>query len=158
SIGRRASLPAWKRRWCVMKAGSNSSGNAKPNGKSRVLKPCKTNPETPKREEPKHETQRPRAVAHCQDRSTCSTARFWLSRKRRPQAVGDARISNGRTDQMALEIERKFLVISDAWRKDVYLREAIRQAYLAQTDALSVRVRIVDDQAFLTIKTKRVGI
>jgi hypothetical protein len=44
---------------------------------------------------------------------------------------------------MPKEIERKFLVSGTGWRKHADRGKAIRQAYLALTDAMSIRVRIV---------------
>jgi adenylate cyclase len=58
---------------------------------------------------------------------------------------------------MALEIERKFLVVWDAWRSKAHRRETIRQGYLAITETLSVRVRVTDDEAELTIKSREPG-
>ena len=59
---------------------------------------------------------------------------------------------------MATEIERKFLVAGDGWRSQVEASIAIRQAYLSLTDAMSIRVRIVDDaKALLTIKSAQPG-
>ena len=56
-----------------------------------------------------------------------------------------------------VEIERKFLVTGDEWRTDaVGLR--IQQGYLGRSDASVVRVRIIGDQAYLTIKGRQVGI
>jgi adenylate cyclase len=55
---------------------------------------------------------------------------------------------------MAVEIERKFLVADDRWKQLATKSTAIRQAYIAMTDTVSVRVRIKDDaQAQLTIKS-----
>ena len=58
---------------------------------------------------------------------------------------------------MAIEIERKFLVKSDAWRKGVVSRTLMRQGYLGG-GASTVRVRQTDTAAFLTIKGKANGI
>ncbi len=59
---------------------------------------------------------------------------------------------------MPKEIERKFLVGSDAWRGAAEPAKQLRQAYLAATIAASIRVRIVDGaQAFLTIKSASPG-
>jgi adenylate cyclase len=56
---------------------------------------------------------------------------------------------------MAFEIERKFLVRSDAWRHEVSKRIAIRQAYLATEGNASVRVRIRDNlEATLSVKSR----
>jgi adenylate cyclase len=57
-----------------------------------------------------------------------------------------------------VEIERKFLVASDAWRAEVDTAAPIRQAYVAVTDKLNVRVRRYGPDAFLTVKGKAVGI
>jgi CYTH domain-containing protein len=58
---------------------------------------------------------------------------------------------------MAQEIERKFLVRSEDWRAGAHRRETIRQAYLAITEALTIRVRVIGDSAWLTIKSKADG-
>ncbi|MDQ2078666.1 CYTH domain-containing protein [Xanthobacteraceae bacterium Astr-EGSB] len=56
---------------------------------------------------------------------------------------------------MSVEIERKFLVRSDAWRELVTARKRVRQAYLARDGKASIRVRIVDDRvATLSIKSR----
>ncbi len=52
---------------------------------------------------------------------------------------------------MAQEIERKFLVQGDAWRKGAE-RALIRQGYLSADGARTVRVRIKGERAFVTIK------
>ena len=55
---------------------------------------------------------------------------------------------------MAKEIERKFLVSGKGWRKRSNRGKAIRQAYLALTDTISLRVRTVGKfNAYLTIKS-----
>ncbi|MFM9848256.1 MAG: CYTH domain-containing protein [Hyphomicrobiaceae bacterium] len=56
---------------------------------------------------------------------------------------------------MADEIERKFLVRGDTWREAADRGCLIEQAYLALTDAVSVRIRIHDAAAAtLTIKSR----
>lgn len=52
---------------------------------------------------------------------------------------------------MGIEIERKFLLKNDDWRD---LAEGVyyRQAYLNSTRERTVRVRIINDKGFLTIK------
>jgi adenylate cyclase len=56
---------------------------------------------------------------------------------------------------MSFEIERKFLVRSDAWRAQVTGTIAIRQAYLATEGKASVRVRIRDNaSATLSVKSR----
>jgi adenylate cyclase len=57
-----------------------------------------------------------------------------------------------------VEIERKFLVVSDAWREEASAAAPIRQAYVAVTDKLNVRVRRYGPDAFLTVKGKATGI
>jgi adenylate cyclase len=57
---------------------------------------------------------------------------------------------------MGIEIERKFLVLGDAWRSGVTRSMRMRQAYLRADGKASIRVRIYDDnRAMLTIKTSR---
>jgi adenylate cyclase len=58
---------------------------------------------------------------------------------------------------MAVEIERKFLVTSDAWRAGAKRKRYV-QGYLQNTEACVVRVRVAGDDAFLTIKGKAKGI
>ncbi|MBE6355763.1 MAG: CYTH domain-containing protein [Lentisphaerae bacterium] len=58
---------------------------------------------------------------------------------------------------MALEIERKFLVLNDLWKKDVISSSRIIQGYLTAA-ATTVRVRLRDGAAFLTIKGKTSGV
>ena len=55
------------------------------------------------------------------------------------------------------EIERKFLVIGDAWRA---LAQGIhyRQGYLSSAKERTVRIRTINDKAFLTIKGITVGV
>ena len=52
---------------------------------------------------------------------------------------------------MPLEIERKFLVTNDSWKRGA-TAERIRQGYLCSFADRTVRLRIADDRAFLTIK------
>lgn len=58
---------------------------------------------------------------------------------------------------MPTEIERKFLVTGDAWRKEGQ-GILLRQGYLNSARECTVRVRTAGDQAFLTIKGTTVGI
>jgi CYTH domain-containing protein len=51
---------------------------------------------------------------------------------------------------MAIEIERKFLVLGDAWRQAAPTR--FSQGYLNRDKARTVRVRIAGSAGFLTIK------
>ncbi|MDF7676503.1 CYTH domain-containing protein [Neisseriaceae bacterium ESL0693] len=52
---------------------------------------------------------------------------------------------------MAQEIERKFLVINDHWRTEA-TGILYRQAYLNTDKQRTVRIRIIGEQAFITIK------
>jgi adenylate cyclase len=58
---------------------------------------------------------------------------------------------------MSLEIERKFLVVGDAWRRDVVRSVEMRQGYLARDGQASVRVRLEGEVAKLNIKAAVVG-
>jgi adenylate cyclase len=53
-----------------------------------------------------------------------------------------------------LEIERKFLVTSDEFLTQYFSKYEIAQGYLSSVPERTVRVRIKDDKAFLTIKGK----
>ena len=60
---------------------------------------------------------------------------------------------------MAIEIERKFCVIGNAWRDGVTRMRRLPQAYLTKNGRISIRVRIDGDaSATLTIKTASSGI
>jgi len=59
---------------------------------------------------------------------------------------------------MGTEIERKYLVVSDAWRAAVARRRRFEQGYLAITADCAVRVRIDGDQAHLNIKNATLDI
>jgi adenylate cyclase len=59
---------------------------------------------------------------------------------------------------MPMEIERKFLVVSDAWRgRGMPAGRRFCQGYLAGGDGVSVRVRRASDEAFITIKGDAIG-
>jgi len=55
-----------------------------------------------------------------------------------------------------LEIERKFLVVGDDWRNGRSVHH-LRQAYLSTDPDRVVRVRVSDEQAFITIKGRTRG-
>lgn len=59
---------------------------------------------------------------------------------------------------MAIEIEHKFLVVSDDWRKSVSKSQRMGQAYLASESNVTVRARIAGSQAWLTLKGASSGI
>ena len=65
---------------------------------------------------------------------------------------------------MALEIERKFLVIGSAWREKAHAVIPMSQGYLNDQNALKagkervyVRVRVQGNQAFINFKSHEVG-
>ena len=53
---------------------------------------------------------------------------------------------------MAIEIERKFLVKGTTYKTQAYDHYEILQGYIAHENGRSVRVRITDKEAILTIK------
>ena len=53
---------------------------------------------------------------------------------------------------MALEIERKFLVLDDSYKHEAFSSSHIRQGYICSGRGRTVRIRIRDDRAYLTIK------
>jgi adenylate cyclase len=53
-----------------------------------------------------------------------------------------------------LEIERKFLVTSDAFKQQAYAKNNIAQGYLNSDPERTVRIRIKGESGFLTIKGK----
>lgn len=59
---------------------------------------------------------------------------------------------------MAIEIERKFLVVSDSWRNAVIASSPMRQGYLSSSENTSLRVRISGDRAHLNIKSGGISI
>jgi len=58
---------------------------------------------------------------------------------------------------MGIEIERKFLVASEGWRREPGRVTRFSQGYLSRDPARTVRVRIAGDEAFLTIKGATTG-
>ena len=53
---------------------------------------------------------------------------------------------------MNIEIERKFLVLNDSYKQESFSHSHIRQGYICSERGRTVRVRIRDDRAYLTIK------
>ena len=51
-----------------------------------------------------------------------------------------------------IEIERKFLVTSDVFKKESFAQNRIKQGYLSSIPERTVRVRIKGNKGFLTIK------
>jgi CYTH domain-containing protein len=53
---------------------------------------------------------------------------------------------------MALEIERKFLVLDDSYKHEAFSNSHIRQGYICSERGRTVRIRIRDEHAYITIK------
>lgn len=51
-----------------------------------------------------------------------------------------------------IEIERRFLLKNDTWRQHASAPQLLQQGYLSVEKACTMRVRIVGEQAWLTIK------
>ena len=58
---------------------------------------------------------------------------------------------------MPKEIERKFLLKNDNWKSEFTSRTIIKQGYLSTKKERTVRVRILGEKGFLTIKGESVG-
>jgi len=58
---------------------------------------------------------------------------------------------------MALEIEHKFLLASDDWRREIQYSESFKQGYLSSQPTSSIRVRICEQRAWLNIKSATIG-
>lgn len=59
---------------------------------------------------------------------------------------------------MAIEIEHKYLVSGDEYRHLACGKHEIRQGFLSRDPERTVRVRICDNEAFITIKGKGEGV
>ena len=55
---------------------------------------------------------------------------------------------------MSVEIERKFLVINDDFKSESHTQKNIKQGYLNSDKNRTVRIRVTDNNAFITIKGK----
>ena len=55
---------------------------------------------------------------------------------------------------MSIEVERKFLVLSDAYKKDCFKKITIKQGFLNSHKNRVVRVRVTSDSGFITVKGK----
>ncbi|MCD2450101.1 CYTH domain-containing protein [Methylicorpusculum oleiharenae] len=58
---------------------------------------------------------------------------------------------------MAIEIEHKFLLMSELWRNEVSHSKKIKQGYLSSAPTSSIRVRTDDHKAWLNIKSATIG-
>lgn len=77
------------------------------------------------------------------------------NRKNPPWRIGDRDIEISASAEMkneTLEIERKFLVQSEAFKALASKKHLIKQAYLSIDPERTVRVRIKDDTGYITIK------
>ena len=59
---------------------------------------------------------------------------------------------------MALEIERKFLLANDDWKREVIKSERLRDGLIGRFGEGKIRVRLTENNAWLTIKGPREGI
>ncbi len=53
---------------------------------------------------------------------------------------------------MAQEIERKFLVLDDSFKHEAFSNSHIQQGYICSERGRTVRIRIRDERAYITIK------
>ena len=53
---------------------------------------------------------------------------------------------------MTIEIERRFLLKNDSWRKEAGEPQMMRQGYLSVDKECTIRVRIIGRKAWLTLK------
>ena len=58
---------------------------------------------------------------------------------------------------MAIEVEHKFLLANDNWRKLINQSMQFRQGYLTSEPTSSIRVRTCDNKAWLNIKSATIG-
>ena len=59
---------------------------------------------------------------------------------------------------MEIEIERKFLVKNDSWKAEADQGRLCRQGYLLSNGGATVRIRVIGEEAFLTVKGASSGI
>ncbi len=59
---------------------------------------------------------------------------------------------------MAIEIEKKFLLNNDGWRKHADAGTAFKQGYLLGSEKASVRIRIEGERANINVKSATLGI
>jgi len=59
---------------------------------------------------------------------------------------------------MAMEIERKFLVLNDSWRQQATQQIIIKQGYFGPPNKASIRIRIHGDSANINIKSATLDI
>ncbi len=59
---------------------------------------------------------------------------------------------------MAIEIERKFLVVDDGWKSTIVQSVRIRDGLIASTNGHKARVRITDGSATISLKSRKIGL
>jgi len=59
---------------------------------------------------------------------------------------------------MGIEIERKYLVKNDSWKAGADKGRLCRQGYLLSNGGATVRIRVIGEKAFLTVKGASSGI
>ena len=64
----------------------------------------------------------------------------------------DSKYLKEKLKPMATETERKYLVLNDNYKAEAYQSSLIKQGYLSSHQERTVRVRIMGDKGFLTIK------
>ncbi|MGR8932772.1 MAG: CYTH domain-containing protein [Gammaproteobacteria bacterium] len=58
---------------------------------------------------------------------------------------------------MAIEVEHKFLLANERWRKEISRSETFIQGYLSSDAGCSIRIRICGERAWLNIKSATPG-
>ena len=58
---------------------------------------------------------------------------------------------------MALEIEHKFLLKNNDWKKDSHKSVEYKQGYLISDNKRSIRIRVTNDEAWINIKSSIIG-
>ncbi|MBR6026380.1 MAG: CYTH domain-containing protein [Neisseriaceae bacterium] len=53
---------------------------------------------------------------------------------------------------MSVEIERRFLLKNDNWKQNIHKSIEMQQGYMSVEKECTIRLRIIDDKAWLTIK------
>jgi len=58
---------------------------------------------------------------------------------------------------MALEIEHKFLLKNNDWKKNISKSTQFKQGYLVSDEKRSLRIRVSDNEAWINIKSATIG-
>ena len=58
---------------------------------------------------------------------------------------------------MSTEIEHKYLVKDDSYKREAFKQSEIQQGFLSRNPERTVRVRIRDDKGFITVKGRGNG-